>query len=325
MSNSVVCTLFEGHYHLGLASLVNSLYSNGFRGSVYAGYRGQLPPWAINLKDNSIPGWNVCKTLDVAEGLNLHFLPLETKNHFANYKPDFMLRLWEGPVSGSENIFYFDPDIVIVNSWLLFEEWITCGVAVSEDVNSPLSEFHPRRMAWRRYFGEKGIQLKFRENIYVNSGFIGLTYKDKPFAELWKHIQETMEPLIGGLELTIFTPEHLRKLEKIGGPFMPFATADQDALNIAVEASETNISFIGKNGMGFQNGFVLMEHAIGSPKPWKWKPLQSSIDGRPPRNVDYAFYRYAAGPVMAFSKGKLIRRKIAIKITALIGRIYKRN
>ena len=48
--NSVICTLYEGHYHFGVASLANSLYSNGFRGDIYIGLKGDLPFWAKMAK-----------------------------------------------------------------------------------------------------------------------------------------------------------------------------------------------------------------------------------------------------------------------------------
>ena len=46
----LVCTLFEGDYHLGLAALINSLVRNGYRGRIAVGYHGALPPWLNQLQ-----------------------------------------------------------------------------------------------------------------------------------------------------------------------------------------------------------------------------------------------------------------------------------
>jgi hypothetical protein len=236
-----------------------------------------------------------------------------------------MLRLWDGVAADAERMYYFDPDIVIVRPWLLFEEWVTCGVALSEDVNSPLSKLHPRRVAWRRYFGEKGISLNFKDIIYVNGGFIGLNLENRRFLDLWKKVQETMAPVIGGLNRSIFKLEHLTVLEQAGGPFSPFVKTDQDALNAAVEACEQEISFIGKEGMGFENGYILMYHSLGSPKPWLWKPFKQALDGRPPRKVDVEFWNVAEGPIIAIPAKMVALRKASLKIATAIGRFYKRN
>jgi hypothetical protein len=88
--NSAVCTLFEGDYHYGVGALANSLYACGFRGKIYAGYRGPLPPWVAAPKE-----LNGFTEFHEVEGLTLCFIPLTTNIHFANYKPDFMLEVWE--------------------------------------------------------------------------------------------------------------------------------------------------------------------------------------------------------------------------------------
>jgi hypothetical protein len=236
-----------------------------------------------------------------------------------------MLRLWDGPAADAKKMFYFDPDIVTVCSWSIFDEWVTCGVAVSEDVNSPLSKYHPRRMAWRRYFDDKGFSLNFKDSIYVNSGFIGVNLENRSFLELWKKIQEAMAPLIGGLDRSIFRGDHFVLLEQVGGPFMPFVKTDQDALNAAIEASNKEISFIGKDAMGFENGFILMYHALGRPKPWRWKIFKQSFDGRPPRKVDIEYWNSASGPIVAIKRSVVSRQKLFLKIATGIGRFYKRN
>lgn len=97
---SSVCTLFEGDYHLGAAALVNSLHASGFRGQMFCGLRGPLPPWAGGAD-----------RLVLAEGLEVFFLPQATDIHFTNHKPAFLLDLWDGPAAGAESLFYFVPDI----------------------------------------------------------------------------------------------------------------------------------------------------------------------------------------------------------------------
>ncbi len=325
--SSAICTLFEGNYHYGLAGFTNSLHAAGFKGSLYAGYRGDLPYWAANSVENAALRWDGGKTLQVTKDLQIHFMPIQTDYSLTNYKPDFMLRLWDGPAADVDKMFYFDSDIVIVCSWLHFEEWASCGVAVSEDVNSPLAINHPRRVAWRRYFGEKGIKLNFKEDIYVNGGFVGLTKENKPFLHTWQNIQETMAPIIGGLNQSIFnqTTSLPSLLKTAGGPFKPFFKTDQDALNAAVEASDLKISFIGKDGMGFETGIVLMHHAVGKSKPWGWKPFHQSWKGRPPRKVEIAFWNLMNGPVKVFSDKTIKRQKMAIKICSAIGRFYRKN
>src|SRR4051812_41756077 len=110
---SVICTLFENHYHYGLAVLVNSLYKQGYTGNVYVGYKGALPNWVTNSGKVSSQinffEWSAVHTLKVSAELDLYFLPLTTDYHLTNYKPDFMLNLLNGPAGEADKIFYFDP------------------------------------------------------------------------------------------------------------------------------------------------------------------------------------------------------------------------
>jgi hypothetical protein len=86
---SIVCTQFEGDYHYGAAALINSLYKAGFRGELYAGYKGELPYWASKSKESTILD-DTNHTLQVAEGLQVNFIKIKSSSHLTNYKPDFM-------------------------------------------------------------------------------------------------------------------------------------------------------------------------------------------------------------------------------------------
>ncbi|WP_143080450.1 hypothetical protein [Hymenobacter arizonensis] len=244
-------------------------------------------------------------------------LPLDTDYHLTNYKPDFMLRVWQ-QMSTSNALFYFDPDIIVTVPWSLFEEWVGCGVTLCEDVNSPLTKHHPVRTAWRRYFATKGFALRFKEAMYVNGGFVGVREEDKSFLMLWQSLQEAMAPAIGGLNRSAFKgPESL--------PLAPFGKTDQDALNATVEAWEGTTSLIGQEGMAFKAGARLMSHALGYSKPWLTKPLMQAISGRLPRLADRDYWQSANGPILSQPNGLVRRRQLAIQVAALIGRFYSRK
>jgi hypothetical protein len=315
---SCICTLFEGHYHYGVAALTNSLYYQGYRGAIFAGYRGTLPSWSAAAQENPALNWPGSRTLVVAEGLQLHFLPLDTDYHLTNYKPDFMLRLWSALANEATVMFYFDPDIIVTTPWSLFEQWVQCGVALCEDVNSPLSEYHPTRVAWRNYFGIRNFLLNFKEAIYANGGFVGVSKESRGFLTTWQQLQEAMAPAIGGLSHSAFSVADPL-------PFAPFGKTDQDALNASVEAWEGTVSFVGQEGMAFKSGTPIMPHALGKLKPWLRQPLLQSIAGQPPRLVDKYYWQFANDPIISQQAGLIWRRKLAIRIASLIGRFYSRN
>src|SRR5271155_5094700 len=84
-----ICTLFDGDFHFGLAAMVNSLVRGGYKGTVWAGYRGPVPPWVnqLNRVDNS------AHTYLVGDRIRLGFLPVDTDIHLSLYKPQYLMRL----------------------------------------------------------------------------------------------------------------------------------------------------------------------------------------------------------------------------------------
>lgn len=321
--NVAACTLFEGNYHFGLAVLVNSLSRQGFRGDFYAGYRGSLPEWAGSAEESRISGFSSCHSLKVSEGLMLHFVFLETAYHFTNYKPDFMLRLLKSEEMKIDSLYYFDPDIVVSAPWSFFRNWVKAGVALCEDVNSPLTKNHPIRVAWRKYFAAYDIKLSFKDQIYVNGGFVGIDRKDLSFLETWQRIQEAMAPAIGGLSSAIF--EGATELpESARGPFAPFGKTDQDALNASLEAWDGETSLVTQEGMGFRPGLAIVPHALGQPKPWSREILKLALQGRPSGLVVKEYWKYADGPLLAHSPGTIKRKRSALNLALAISRFYKR-
>jgi hypothetical protein len=306
--NSAICTLFEGDYHLGLAALVNSLSAHGFKGTVYAGYRGPLPPWASTTDPSG--------TINVTSDITITFVPLTTTIHLTNYKPDFMLDLWKNHCPDADSLFYFDPDIVIKCRWQFFEEWADFGVAVCRDMNGDMPNTHPLRQMWRRILQPLGITFHRSLDVYVNGGFVGVSRKQYAFVDLWKTTLSHME----------ICSTDLNKLSQ-GDRTIPFSFPDQDALNITCMAHSGEISAVGADGMDFQwgGGGYIMSHAAGGVKPWRKRFLLNLLTKfQRPSIADRGFAANIDGPLHPFPPARLLRIKLDLFLARALGRFIGR-
>lgn len=305
---TAVCTLFEGDYHHGVAALANSLQASGFTGSLFAGYRGPRPAWAASDEVS-------------AGGVRVHLVPLVETIHFTNFKPQFMRRVFAELAPAADSVLYLDPDICLTAPWRFVETWLDAGVALCEDVNSPLHENHPRRFDWRKFYARHGVTLRYRGHAYVNGGAVGVTRARLGFLETWERLQALMGDEIGGLDqvkLNGGTSQRMRD------PFFCFNVHDQDALNATLEAcADTPVSVLGREAMGFAPGLRVLPHALGPRKPWRRRYLRDALAGRPPGSADDAFWRHASGPLSAWPSGVLARRRRLMRIARFICRFLR--
>lgn len=302
------CTLFEGDYHHGVAALANSLHLNGFRGTLYVGYKGKLPAWARSASDDGL--------LALAPGLTVNFIKLATSWHLTNYKPRFMLDLLQKQAVDVRSIAYFDPDIVVTCRWDFFRKWFDEGVCVVQEItNGDMPSTHPIRLAWTRFLKAHGYGIENLIERYFNAGFIAVPMRSREFLEVWHHLIQ----------------EILQEQQEKKGTFMqgdrsdPFYAPDQDCLNAALMATSQPISAIGPEGMGFTYGGFTMQHAVGSPKPWRFSLQKSILYARPPSMAAKAFLLYTEGPIISMSWLRRRWLRIAMRIASLVGRFYSRT
>src|SRR4030095_13452291 len=174
---TAVCTLFEGDFHYGVGAIANSLHARGYRGKIYAGYRGKLPRWVNVAHSEGLHEYSP------AEGLTLRFVPISADVHLGNYKPHFMLNLWE-ECPEVDALYYFDPDILVKCRWSFFEEWIEAGIALCMDVNPCMPSNHPTRFRWKQFCQKHGLPVVRDLDTYFNSGFLGLSPQHFGFVPL---------------------------------------------------------------------------------------------------------------------------------------------
>ncbi len=306
--NAAVCTLFEGHYHYGLGALVNSLCQNGYRGVIWAGYRGVLPPWASPVHE--VDGFQEFRLL---EGCAVRFTRMDTPVHFAYCKPAFMLELFRKNAPEIDTLFYFDPDIVVKCSWAFYQEWAACGVAVVQEiVNGNMSSTHPFRTAWARHGDSLGFPVRNQLDRYFNSGFIGVRRDWSGTLEIWRRINESLADIA---DVSVFACLDCTS---------PFHGHDQEGLNMALMFTDSPLSMLGPEGMDFFPGGFAMSHATGTPKPWRKKMLWSALSGLRPTPADKAYWRYTQAPIQLFSERYARMKRLDISLGAAVGRVYRR-
>ncbi len=309
LGTPVVCTLYEGHYHHGLAALINSLYRAGFAGRMVVGFRGELPPWIGQLRAIDAMRYSLDGRMQIA------FERLDVAMHFTNYKPEFLLRILNESRTEAGAV-YLDPDITLRCSWNFMEQWSRFGVCLCEEiVGVNMANDHPLRWMWRKLARERGWGEPVRESWrYYNGGFIAVKAEHRRFLEVWRDAIGMIEET--GASLSDFGP---RNREYI------FHMADQDALNLAVMYTSEPLSTVGPEGMGFVPGGFTMYHATGATKPWRKPFLVSALRGVPPSGADKDFLEKMDGPIRAYSRWQLLRKRLACNMAALMGRFYARR
>jgi len=313
---TAVCTLFEGDYHHGVATLVNSLCRNRFFGEIFAGYRGTLPKWA----SCATHGLDGSRCMIISSEITLTFLPLDPKAHFTNFKPDFMLNLLEGAAKEADYLVYADPDLVFDAPWSHFSDLLQLGILLCEDVNSPMSRKHPIRAAWKRYFPD--LAWTSSTDLFLNAGFLGLPRVASKLLDRWKEMNARIADIVGGSKVTGLNGSGF----PVRGYAACFSQPDQDALNALVDTSpELEFFILGREAMGFSGPQAILPHAIGSPKPWCKKYLWEALLARPPTVADKAFWNYAEGTLTTFSQGNLHAMRARSALASLIGRFYRRK
>jgi len=298
-----------------MVALVNSLYYHGYRGEIYAGYRGPLPFWTVNAKANPMLGEGIC-SLEVTAGLNIHFILLDTKYHLTNYKPNFMLQLLDGPAKGAEAIAYFDPDITIKCKWEFFETWISHGVALVHEITSnDMPPSHPIRKEWERVVDMSQRKISRELYSYINAGFCGVSRQNLEFLQVWQEIFE-----IGAKFFKLTSDQLTHQNDRT----YVFYAHDQDALNIAAMCSKSPLSEMGPEGMDLIHGGWVMSHAIGSPKPWKKNFVLSMLKGNRPSLADRAYWVNVSGPIKCFNPVRTKFKKFNILVASFFGRFYSK-
>ncbi|WP_420238884.1 hypothetical protein ACOBR2_04610 [Telmatobacter bradus] len=315
---SSICTLYEGDYHLGVSALVNSLVNAGFSGTIWIGYRGELPPWLNQLQEVD----KETHRYSVSGRAALVFVSIETEMHFTNYKPQFMLDILNHHDVECDYLWYFDPDIYLFTNpgagfycpWSFYEKWSRYGIAVCQDMlYQVMPECDLLRQQWREIILSNQMQVRRSLVQHYNGGMIGVPRASAGYLNTWKSYIEYAGG--EGYEIDGF-------LE--GSRIDPMHAVDQDAMNIALMCTEYPFASMGPEAMGFIQGGFTMFHAVIN-KPWKYRFVRNALSGNPPVSAVKEFFNHVSAPIQSYGSLALKWKLFECKLAGFIGRFYARR
>ena len=262
--------------------------------------------------------------MQLHSGLSIHIVPIQTAVHLANYKPYFLETVADA-VPSSNVLIYFDPDIVVKCQWSVIADWCARGIAAAADESWRMPASSPVRHSWLEWCKAHDLAVaepSCKLDIFCNSGFVGVSRQSFGFVKLWREIQESV--VAAGFN----NREALQVPVVRGGVasgIHAFAHLDQDAFNIALMSYAPSVSVLGPEAMDFAPGGYVLSHATGRPKPWEHSGVAAAIRGHPPVKSHRQFLEYASGELTAISRFSVIQRRLAYKLSRMIGAIYRRD
>lgn len=306
----VFTTLAENKYFYGVSALINSIVKNGvYADKIVVGYRGDLPQWLPRL----IKSKNG-KSLILKNGFIIDFVELQGDLHMVHEKPKWFNHLTNVLEPEASEYFFFDSDIVLINRMSFFGEWVRQGIAICEDVNYDMSVNHPIRKQWINLVKANNFSIRTLPSRYYNSGFLGWTKETIQFIKDWNDCSEILMEIAGDL-----------KQFRVNDRTNVVLSANQDSLNMAVMMTEVEVSTIGPEAMGFNNGLSLMLHPLG-PKPWDINFVMYFFRGISPRYADVEFWKHVnSSELKPFSEFYVRKKVFIIKSCKLLSRFYSKN
>ena len=309
MIDTIICTICEGRYAYGLASLINSCLSNNFTGDFHVAIKEELPFWINQFRKID------SNTYEINSSSSITFHKTNFPYHLCYFKPFFIRDLLAQ--NENFNIFYFDPDITILNDWQFFEDWLAIGVPLCVDEVYPvIYKKNPWVMEWQNTFTFK-IEGNDNELLpYINSGFIGVNSNHIELVNCWCNFTEILA--LKNHSLINFGPTILKYKQSRSNAFC----SDQDVLNASLLAcKKISYSIIGKEAMGFSAGIYIMLHNTGF-KTWNKNFIKMLIlKNQRITLADESYLRNSNTVIKTYSIFKLRLLKLNMIITKVLQRI----